>query len=376
MAGKVVDLDQLHEQLEAIANDLQPSADKVIREETPLPVELSVSEDDTEVLAPDALRQAKKSDVATATTEMAPVGGAMLLEASDDDDDLVSENDDVPTVVLPMKLVSIEDVGRSDVGRQRDHNEDLFNIQTDLKKVENPVGRTLQFRGLYILCDGMGGHASGEVASALAVDTLHQYFQENWHDRLPGESDIRKAIYLANKAIFDLNQQSERSGVGRMGTTLLMVLIQDTQVAIAHVGDSRLYRLSRRRGLEQLTVDHEVGQREIHRGVEPAIAYARPDAYQLTQALGPRDENFVNPDIQFIELNEDMLLMLCSDGLTDNDLLETHWRTHLEPILGFQISLDQGINQLMDLANQFNGHDNITAIAIRARVRPNLEQLK
>jgi protein phosphatase len=77
-----------------------------------------------------------------------------------------------------------------------------------------------------------------------------------------------------------------------------------------------------------------------------------------------------------MELNEDLLLLLCSDGLTDNDLLETHWRTHIEPLVSSQTNLEQGVNQLIDLANNYNGHDNITAIAIRAKVRPNLDQLK
>jgi len=161
-----------------------------------------------------------------------------------------------------------------------------------------------------------------------------------------------------------------------MGTTLVMLLVQDTEVAIAHVGDSRLYRYTRKRGLEQITIDHEVGQREIQRGVDPDIAYARPDAYQLTQALGPRDEHFIKPDVQYLELNEDTLLLLCSDGLTDNDLLENHWQSHIEPLISSQANLDQGVRQLIDLANQCNGHDNITAIAVRAKVRPNLEHLR
>ena len=185
----------------------------------------------------------------------------------------------------------------------------------------------------------MGGHEKGEVASNLAVKTLQQYFQTHWQtQQLPDEDTIREAVRLANQAIYDVNQQDARSGVGRMGTTLVLVLIQDTRVAVAHVGDSRLYRLSRKQGLEQITVDHEVGQREILRGVEPAIAYARPDAYQLTQALGPRDENFVNPDVKFLELNEDTLLILGSDGLCDRDLLERHWQTHLEVLLSSDTS--------------------------------------
>jgi len=155
-----------------------------------------------------------------------------------------------------------------------------------------------------------------------------------------------------------------------------MLLIQDTQAIVAHVGDSRLYRLTRKRGLEQVTVDHEVGQREITRGVEASIAYARPDAYQLTQALGPRDENSIDPDVGFFEINEDTLLLLASDGLSDNDLLETHWQTHLDPLLNSGVNLERGVTDLIDLGNQHNGHDNITGILIRAKVRPNLESLK
>lgn len=278
---------------------------------------------------------------------------------------------DTPTVVLPMKLVGLEDAGRTDVGQQRDHNEDFFGIETTIHKIESPKGRAIEARGLYILCDGMGGHAGGEVASALAVKTLQQYFQSHWQQQLPTEEIIREAVLLANAAIYDLNQKDARSGVGRMGTTLVLVLLQGTQVAVAHVGDSRLYQLSPKQGLKQVTVDHEVGQREILRGVEPTLAYARADAYQLTQALGPRDEKFVRPDVQFLQLNEDTLLLLASDGLSDNDLIENFWHTHLEPLLAPEASLEQGVSNLIDLANQYNGHDNITAVVIRAKVLPN-----
>lgn len=293
---------------------------------------------------------------------------------SDEPEDMISKTDDMPTVVLAMQLSSLEDAGRTDVGRQRHHNEDYFGIETKIQKLEFPKSRVVQGHGLYILCDGMGGHAGGEIASELAVNTLRQYFQEHWiTNQLPTEDSIREAVYLANEAIYKLNQQDARSGVGRMGTTLVMLLIEDTQAAVAHVGDSRLYRLTRKQGLEQVTVDHEVGQREINRGVEASIAYARPDAYQLTQALGPRDENSINPDVGFFDINEDTLLLLASDGLSDNDLLETHWQTHLEPLLSSGANLERGVTELIDLANQHNGHDNITGILIRAKVRPNLE---
>ncbi|MEA5616565.1 serine/threonine phosphatase [Cronbergia sp. UHCC 0137] len=288
-----------------------------------------------------------------------------------DIEDSTTKNDDPPTVILSMQLTSLEDVGRTDVGRQRRHNEDCFGIETNIQKQEFPKNKTLQARGLYILCDGMGGHAGGEVASDLAVNTLRQYFQENWvTNQLPTEKSILDSIYLANQTIYDLNQQDSRSGIGRMGTTLVMVLLQDNQVAVAHVGDSRLYSLTRKRGLEQVTVDHEVGQREVSRGVEPDLAYARPDAYQLTQALGPREKHLINPSVEFFEITEDTLLLLASDGLSDNDLLETHWQNYLQPLLSSSTNLVSGMNNLIDLANEYNGHDNITAILIRLKVSP------
>lgn len=283
---------------------------------------------------------------------------------------------DLPTMALPMKLFKLDEAGRTHVGRQRDHNEDTFFAQTWLEKTNLPTGPTLKARGLYILCDGMGGHAGGEVASALAVSTLEAYFNQHWQETLPAESALRDAIAQANQVIFDKNELEGKVGSGRMGTTLVLVLLQDNRVSIAHVGDSRLYRWTRRQGLQQVTVDHEVGQREIQRGVEPAIAYARPDAYQLTQALGPRDSRDVVPSITTLEVMEDMLLILCSDGLSDNDLLEHHVNTHVEPLLRSRHDLEEGVSQLIDLANEHNGHDNITTVIVRLKVRPNLEALR
>lgn len=347
---KIGSIDELRRRLDAIASELQPDLTPVAPMH-PLDLNSNPEAEDEDIPAPPV------------TQQLNPYPGA-------------GEGEDAPTVVLPMQLLSLEDAGRTDVGRSRRHNEDYFGIQTQVSKLENPFGRTLQAKGLYILCDGMGGHAGGEVASALAVKTLLEYFQTQWQDKLPDEECIRKGVLQANQALFDLNQQDARSGSGRMGTTLVMVLVQDTQVAIAHVGDSRLYRISRTSGLEQLTVDHEVGQREILKGVPPEIAYSRPDAYQLTQALGPRNAQFVIPDVQFFELDEDTLMLLCSDGLSDGDLIEKHWQTHLKPMISSRNNLDRGANDLIELANQYNGHDNITAVLIRAKVRPDLEQAR
>jgi protein phosphatase len=284
-----------------------------------------------------------------------------------------NEVEEQPTASLGMQIASVSEASCTDVGSQRDHNEDFFGTKTMITQEESPGKKTISARGLYIVCDGMGGHSAGEVASAMAVETLQSYFHAYWQDEFPDEDVIREGILLANRTIYQTNVNHERSGNGMMGTTLVMALLQDTKLAIAHVGDSRIYRLTRHGDLEQLTQDHEVGQREINRGVEPEIAYGRPDAYQLTQALGPRDNKYIRPAIDFIEIQEDCLLLLCSDGLCDNQLLEKHWETYLQPLISSSADVQSGLFQLIDFADRYNGHDNITGILLRIKLQPNFE---
>ncbi|MEO1339691.1 MAG: serine/threonine phosphatase, partial [Cyanobacteria bacterium J06635_13] len=291
-------------------------------------------------------------------------------EADDEDMMYSSEFEEQATAMIPMQLRDLSDACCTDIGVQRDHNEDFFGVQTTVEKTENNTENNLRVRGLYIVCDGMGGHAAGEVASAMAVASLQKYFQAHWQADFPDHDTIESGVLLANEALYQTNIDNSRSGSGRMGTTLVMALVQDTQLAIAHVGDSRIYRLSRKQGLEQLTLDHEVGQREVNRGVEPEIAYGRPDAYQLTQALGPRDNSCVRPDIQFMDITEDCLILLCSDGLSDNDFIEDNWLQHLEPLISSDANLQDGLFKLIDLANEHNGHDNITAVLLRIKLKP------
>jgi len=281
-----------------------------------------------------------------------------------------SDFEEQATAMIPMQLRSITDASCTDIGSQRDHNEDFFGVKTIIEKAENNTENNINVRGLYLVCDGMGGHAAGEVASAMAVENLQKYFQEQWQQDLPSHEVIETGVLLANEALYQTNLSNSRSGSGRMGTTLVMALLQDTQLALAHVGDSRIYRVTRNQGLEQLTLDHEVGQREINRGIEPDIAYGRPDAYQLTQALGPRENHYVRPDVQFMEITEDCLLLLCSDGLCDNDLLEKNWQEYLKPLVSSGSNLQEGLFKLVNFANEYNGHDNITAILLRIKLKP------
>lgn len=283
-----------------------------------------------------------------------------------------AEIDEAPTAVLPMQLISLSDAGYTDRGKQRPHNEDYFGLTTFVETQRNNQGKSVQAKGIYVVCDGMGGHAAGEVASHMAVNTLQAFFNEHWQEQFPSANVIAEGILLANEVIYDTNQKNASSGSGRMGTTLVMALVQNTRVAIAHVGDSRIYRVTRKGGLEQLTVDHEVGQQAIQNGLDPKIAYSRPDAYQLTQALGPHDSQYVQPDICFLEIEEDTLLLLCSDGISDNDLLEANWESKLLPLLSSSQDIDRGLRKLMEFSNEYNGHDNLTGVLIRLKVRPQI----
>ncbi|MFE4105313.1 serine/threonine phosphatase [Almyronema epifaneia] len=369
-AGNLETIETLQARLVAIADRLlQP-------EGTP---QLSPAPQQEEALPTAAQPQANAEELANMEAAIAEASQLLLDTDTEDLLERIDEDNltnDSPTMVLPMMLVELSEAGQTHVGQQREHNEDTFCIQSEICRLETPKDRRLQAKGLYILCDGMGGHESGEVASALAVESLQAYFSEHWQSSLPSEEEIKQAIAQANDVIYNTNQADERSGNSRMGTTLVMLLLQETHAVIAHVGDSRLYCYSRRLGLQQVTCDHEVGQREIQRGVEPAIAYARPDAYQLTQALGPRDSSNIRPSISFLEFSEDTVLLLCSDGLSDNDLLDTHVSSHIEPLLSNRTDLEAGLEQLINLANEQNGHDNITAIAISIKVKPNLDKLK
>ena len=303
-------------------------------------------------------------------SENATTDRQSFFEEQENDMMYSSDFEEQATAMIPMQLRSITDASCTDIGSQRDHNEDFFAVKTIVEKTENNTENNVNIRGLYLVCDGMGGHAAGEVASAMAVENLQKYFQEQWQQDLPSHEVIEKGVLQANEALYQTNLDNSRSGSGRMGTTLVMALLQDTQLAIAHVGDSRIYRITRKQGLEQLTLDHEVGQREINRGIEPEIAYGRPDAYQLTQALGPRENNYVRPDVQFIDVTEDCLLLLCSDGLCDNDLLEKNWQEYLEPLISSGSDLQEGLFKLVNFANEYNGHDNITAVLLRIKLKP------
>ena len=277
-----------------------------------------------------------------------------------------------------LYLQNITYAGKTDVGKQRDRNEDDFAAIFQTRSINGKSQISdRSYRGLFVLCDGMGGHEGGAEASAIAVNSIIEQFQPFWVDTLPGSQKLEEIISNANQAIFIKNESEQRQALGRMGTTLVMLTIHDLEVAIAHVGDSRIYKVTNSPNLpaedatkanlpklEQITRDHEVLNQLIDLGVDLETAQARPDAHQLTQALGPNPTNLLLPSIQIFSLTEPTLFLLCSDGLCDNDAIEQNWRSHLLPILNKEIDLQTGLDNLIELGNNINGYDNLTAILI------------
>jgi protein phosphatase len=256
-----------------------------------------------------------------------------------------------PAMSGPLR---IEVAGQTDVGRKRSHNEDNFAILAEY--------------GLYVVADGMGGHSSGEIASKMAVDTLEQFFQDTsedpertWPykmDRAKGyeENRLITGIKLCNLRIYE---QAQRNPKQRgMGTTLAALFAVEDGIYIAHVGDSRVYRIRDGR-IELLTEDHSLlnDYKRMKRLTDDEIANF-PHKNVIVRALGMKDT--VKVDTRFEAPRVDDILLLCSDGLcgpvNDQRLLDTVLKHD---------DLPSATQRLIETANESGGPDNITCVLAR-----------
>ena len=245
-------------------------------------------------------------------------------------------------------------VALTDPGRVRDHNEDAIGSEIEV--------------GLLVLADGMGGYNAGEVASGIAVKTVQDMVLEGCdrEDRIDIEPEtgfmrqtiiLRDAIHRANKIIHQ-TAQSQPQCEG-MGTTLVACLFYDNRISIAHVGDSRLYRLRDNR-FEQITLDHSLLQELVDRGF-----YSQEEAQRstnrnyVTRALGV--EPTVDVELQEVDVDKGDYYLLCSDGLPD--MVEDE-DIHLT-ISTFNANLDTIGQQLIKLTNDNGGRDNVSVILVR-----------
>jgi serine/threonine protein phosphatase PrpC len=230
----------------------------------------------------------------------------------------------------------VEHAAISDVGRQREGNEDSM--------LEDPP--------LFVVADGMGGAQAGEVASGLAVETLAEMPPDDGNV----EEELTEAITEANRRIHE-KAQNDRDLAG-MGTTLTAAFVHDGQVTIGHVGDSRAYRY-REGELAQLTDDHSlVAELERHGKLTAAEARVHPQRSMILRALG------IGPEVEvdtycFTGAAGDVFL-LCSDGLSGL----VHDQVVAEVLEGCD-SLEQAGERLVELANLSGGPDNITALLFR-----------
>jgi protein phosphatase len=259
---------------------------------------------------------------------------------------------------------------KTDTGRTRQRNEDACYPPSD-----NLVSKPPQNTALAIVCDGIGGHEGGNVASNLAIDTIQQQVKQLTQvppdriDPLLLIDDIEKAVANANDKISQRNDSENRQGRQRMGTTLVMGLPIAHEMYISHVGDSRAYWITRQ-GCYQVTLDDDVASREVRLGYAVyREATQQGGAGSLIQALGMSPSHSLHPTTQRFILDEDTVFLLTSDGLSDYDRVEEYWETEILPILNEETDVANVAARLIDIANTRNGHDNVTVALIHYQVK-------
>ena len=237
--------------------------------------------------------------------------------------------------------------GLSDQGCVRKQNQDAYHIE---KLDRNSL--------LCVVCDGMGGAKSGNIASTLAVDVFVQEVSRSWVSGMASdqlEQMLRSAVKLANFTVFDQAQQFEE--FDGMGTTLVAVLVRGGRATVINVGDSRAYKVDGD-GIRQITRDHSLVQMMVDRGeLTPELARTYPGKNFITRAIGT--EPLVESDIFHLDVKKGDYLLLCSDGLS-NTVDEQEML--FEIVHG--VKKQHCCQRLLDIAKNRGAPDNVTSILI------------
>jgi PPM family protein phosphatase len=244
--------------------------------------------------------------------------------------------------------------GLTHVGRQRQHNEDAFLVESGAK--------------LFLVADGMGGHAAGEIASRIAVDSISEFILHTKEDdgTWPHAYDehytrttnrLMAALRMANQRVLEAMKKDAR--LRGMGTTVVACMADDEKMSVAHVGDSRAY-LIRGGQLSRITNDHSWVFEQVQAGMlTEAEAEKHPLRNVITRALGGALQ--VTPDASEISAQKGDVFLLCSDGLTgmvpENEILRV--------VTANASDLQKACQQLIDAANERGGLDNVTAVLVR-----------
>jgi protein phosphatase len=279
--------------------------------------------------------------------------------------------------------------GATTTGPQRTHNEDACYPQTLNEQDGTLPDDLLLIPRLGIVCDGIGGHAGGEVASQLAVRSLKLQICALFTELAEqGElftpdliaQHLEAIVRVTNNLITSQNDAQERVGRQRMCTTLAMGVQIPQQILspagmnnahelyVVNVGDSRAYWITARY-CHQLTVDDDVASREVRLG---RALYRQtpnlPNAEALTQALGTKEGEALHPHVRRFVVEEDGILLLCSDGLSDYGWVEAMWEHSSKLVLKGKMSLAAAVQSWLELANQRNGDDNTSVVMMLCRV--------
>lgn len=235
---------------------------------------------------------------------------------------------------------------RSDVGRVREMNQDNCFISDPNDEIK-----------LFIVADGMGGYKGGEVASALAIESVKSYIKNNFEETNKEREKIldliKNAIEYANMVIYERSKEVEE--LNNMGTTIDVVIAHAGKIFIGHVGDSRVYRL-RNDFFRRLTCDHSYVEQLVRQGnITREEAYNHPKKNMLTKALGCTA--FVEPDVMIKGFQKDDILLMCTDGLTNMIREEEICQIIKE-------NPEKACDKLIEKANENGGQDNITAVII------------
>ncbi len=242
---------------------------------------------------------------------------------------------------MATSLVHYTAAAVSDRGRQRRSNEDAFGYSIE--------------DGIYLVCDGLGGAAAGEVASSMAVDELLRMFGGR-AGTVPLEDAVKRAIRTANRAIYSYAQRNPQ--LHGMGTTLVGLAVEERRIVVFNVGDSRCYRL-RNLHLKQISLDHSLVEERVRMGrMTHDEALRSPLRHVITRALGTQEH--VEPDLFALEAEPGDLFLLCSDGLTGK--IDD---SSIASMLAENLSLDELCARLVNAANEAGGPDNITCLLVR-----------